>query len=929
MCRCKKIGVALSLFLTVLLNVTAYAQTVIQHNRPESVERGSTAQLKFTFNTADVEDFTDAYLHVKSNLDPAFRQINANPSGNGFEISLSIPNDGSSIEYYFTANRQNGSVFTYPQSNPEQNPIFVNITETQEKETNVTGSVNKIDFTILSPLPDEAIAAEDVLVAITLFYDEDQEVNPNGFKLYFKGTDVTSKAEITPYLITYAPEMVKPGDQKVRLTYQADSTSKEKVITRWAFPVKDPSKIEVQAFSSDNRFDARVELSARSQSYSDDQTDIFTGKTRVNGKQGMFRYSVNGFITSQEDSRLQPQNRYGVELYAGDFFEIQAGHIYPKLSPLSISGNRVFGVNSALRLFDQNLNAQVVYGQMRRSVSNQYGQIEYDEEIVNPGSQNADTLYNYSLNFANGGIGTFEREIIGGRFSIGNGRYFQLGLNGMKVADDESSLTTIRSYDDLMANGGEFMRSLTTAQRDTLMSQGTEAFQGPNGNPKPKENIVVGGDLAINIDNRKIQFRTDFGASALNENISTGVLNNERAEDLGFGDLEDIGDLLQDISWLIVVNENMNYLPFQFEEDGIEIEKNKFLFFEDVPVPVSLLASQSTLSLNYFGNNLTAKYRWVGPHYQSLASSSIRRDIAGFSLQDRFRMLNNSLYFTLGFESLDDNVAGTKKSTTNTAAYTGNVGWYPIERYLPRVNVGYRLQNRDNSIDRYNPNINMTNLSSAVRNLDDNGNIVDTPKDILTQQYTFSVTQAVDIASYNNNVNLSVFVLNTSDNTFEYGDFNNLSISTSVSTDYKSIPLRTNIGLNLNKSESISGLSTVDILGVSAGGEYFLFDDALNLSLEVAFTDNTVENQGLMVFNNNTPDEYLDDYYIPELDQDGNPVVNTREQQSYVVRGSAVYNFYERHSLRFDASFTNVNSSFAGVTIPNDHVVQLRYIFRF
>jgi PAS domain-containing protein len=66
-----------------------------------------------------------------------------------------------------------------------------------------------------------------------------------------------------------------------------------------------------------------------------------------------------------------------------------------------------------------------------------------------------------------------------------------------------------------------------------------------------------------------------------------------------------------------------------------------------------------------------------------------------------------------------------------------------------------------------------------------------------------------------------------------------------------------------------------------------------------------------------------------ELDQDGNPVVNTREQQSYVVRGSAVYNFYERHSLRFDASFTNVNSSFAGVTIPNDHVVQLRYIFRF
>lgn len=929
MCSGKSIRVVSTLILLVLLNMVAHAQTVIQHNKPESLERGGQSELMFSLSTADVEDFTEAFLHVKSNLDPAFRQINAVPSGNGFKAVFNTPKDGSSLEYYFSAIRQNGSTVTYPQNNPRQNPLFVNIIESREEQTETTGSVNNIDFTILSPLPDEEISPEDVLIAITLFYNEDQNINPEGFQLYFKGTNVTSEAEITPYLITYAPETIKPGDHKVRLTYRSDSTAKEKNITKWTFPVSDPANINVQAFGSENRFNASVELSARSQSYSDDQTDIFSGKTRIDGKQGIFRYSANGFLTSQEDNRLQPQNRFGVELYAGNFFEVQAGHIYPSLSPLSISGNRIFGVNSALRLFDQNLNAQVLYGQMRRSVNNLYGQVEYDEEIVNQGSPNADTLYNYSLSFQDGGIGTFEREIMGGRFAIGNGKYFQLGFNGMRVADLESSLTTIRNYDDLMTNGGEFMRSLTPAQRDTLMNRGSEVFQAPTGNPKPKENIAFGGDLAINIDNRNIQLRTDFGFSALNENISTGVLNNERAEDLGFGDLDEIGDILEDISWLIVVNENMNYLPFSFEEDGVEVETNNFLFFKDVPVPVSLLASQSTLSLNYFGNNLTAKYRWVGPHYQSLASSAIRRDIAGLSLQDRFRLLNNSLYFTLGYENLDDNVAGTKKSTTNTVAYNGNVGWYPVERYLPRVNFGYRLQNRDNSIDRYNPNINMTNLFRAVRNLDAEGNIIDTPKDILTQQYTFSVTQAVDLDALQNNVNLSVFLLNTTDEAFEYGDFSNLSVSTSVSTDYSVLPLRTNIGVNYNTSESLSGLSTVDIIGVSAGGEYFLLDDALNLSLEVAFTNNTVESQSLMIFDNNTPDDYLDDYYIPELDQTGEPVVNNSEQQSYVVRGSAVYNFYERHSLRFDASFTNVNSSLAQVSIPNDHVVQLRYIFRF
>ena len=47
------------------------------------------------------------------------------------------------------------------------------------------------------------------------------------------------------------------------------------------------------------------------------------------------------------------------------------------------------------------------------------------------------------------------------------------------------------------------------------------------------------------------------------------------------------------------------------------------------------------------------------------------------------------------------------------------------------------------------------------------------------------------------------------------------------------------------------------------------------------------------------------------------------------MRGGASYNFNKFHSLLFDASFTNVSVRTAGVNIPNDRVIQLRYVYRF
>ena len=152
-----------------------------------------------------------------------------------------------------------------------------------------------------------ALAPNDVVIAIALYYDIN-DLDPGEFKLFIDNRDVTELADTSDYFISYVPKNLKNGRHKIKLEYHTETDIF--LITSWNFDVVDPSRARPTGFDGNNRNRpiGRIELGARSQDIAGSTNDAYTARSNLSGSFGLFRYSLNGFFTSQESDRLQPQN---------------------------------------------------------------------------------------------------------------------------------------------------------------------------------------------------------------------------------------------------------------------------------------------------------------------------------------------------------------------------------------------------------------------------------------------------------------------------------------------------------------------------------------------------------------------------------------------------------------------------------------------
>lgn len=908
-----------TLFLVQLAIAQIYR---VQHQAPTVVERNQPVQLSFEVPGINPGQVQDAFLFYKYDGEVSYQQVRAEFNQASFNVRFSIENENAGmLEYYFSVEMNDGQRITYPASAPESSPVQVDIVEREQQAVATSDETHGIEYTILSPEPGAGLPPSDVLVAITLFYEEGAvDTATSAFKLLLDGEDITSQAEASAYFFSYAPLEISPGEHRAALQLQTPGETIE--IAGWGFTVVPPGQAVMAGSGFEDIAQAntliprgQVEFSAQNQEVGGLGNDLLRGNVRLSGNKGNIRYSAYGLLTSEETSRLQPQNRYGAELYIGNWFEFQGGHIYPNLSRLSISGRRVQGINTAFHLLNSGINLQFLYGKINRDVTNIYDAVSLN--IIESNGAPIDTTY--TLNFEQNGTGTFQRDVIGGRLGFGGGRNFQWGFNFLKVRDDTTSLATINNYDDLLGTQPVLDDNLSATDRSKLQSN--PGLLSVNGNPRPKDNFIAGTDLMFSLFKNKIQFRTEGAISLLNEDISNGILSDDNG--LGIDIDADITDQLDRLSWLIIINENMSTLPFRFNVQGEDTEVEPFF-------PTGVIASQSEFNFNLPKNNFRFQYRWIGPDYVSLANSTIRRDIAGYTATDRFQLFQNRLYVTLGYENLNDNVIGNKDATTNTNTVRSNLSWFPVGQFLPRVSLGVMLRNRDNGVSLFNP-FASSQMSAAVRNFElAQGDTVLAPNARLTNtaQVTTSVSQQFKLLDITHDASLNVSFLNTKDDVFRYGDTKSSSFNFIIQSRLTSIPLNTRIGFNLNHTETLGGLSDFSIFGLNVGGSTFLMENKLNVSADMAFTKNTIESTPLVIDDNGTPDPG-DDIFSPEQNSSGNRIVEETKNNLFIFRTGAQYNLNDNHAFLVNISFTNVSDQLDGVNLPNDHILQARYIYRF
>lgn len=909
----RQLSKPLLLIAGLLIAVPVMAQRIV-HTPPLSVPSGVPVTIEFQIAGATTESVIESAVFYRVQGDVAYRRIRASATGATFSAQVPVLAQNSGfIEYYLVAELVNGGILNLPTINPSENPFQVNILQTQVDGPMIT-EVADIEFRVMSPLPGTPMIEDDLLIAIALFPLDTLAVT-DSLRMVLNGVDVTGQADISPFLITYAPERLDQGAYTVELFFRNGRVITP--ITKWAFTVVSAQSQFAVGQSRQRPINGDVELATRAQTTAGTSYNFARGAVNLRGAAGWLTYSANGLATSQENPRLQPQNRFGIQFAAKHYLNVEAGHVYPSMNPLLLAGRRVYGVNANISALYRLMNLQVVYGELNRKVPTLYQDISVQIDSTDfAGTVITDTTY--SLMFQPGGMGTHRRTLLASRLSFGSGRHAQFGVNALKVKDDIRSIAIVDSLHD--ADAAPLLNRMNAQQRAALMANPL-AFQVELSNPTPHDNIVAGVDFKANLLGGRVQFASDGAVSALNTNVAPGPLSQKYADDLGVDIDSDILNRLERISWLFVINENVAALPIRFRNDQAK-------FF----VPKGIFAYQNRLSFNMFQHSFSVQQRWIGPDFISLANNGIRRDVAGYTIADRFRLLKNTLYVNLQAETLWDNLARQLNARTYTTNYGISTSWYPVNFKLPRVTLSVRRQLRDNHITPRNGLISPDLLDVAVRHLDIQSLTPDTvvttlatPRLNKTWQVSSGLSRSFDVFDMKHDLTLNVSTISTKDEHFRYGDFNTRTYSLGVQTDVIRMPLRTSLNVGYTQADAQSGLNKLNLLALVFGGSYFLLEDALMLTAETSVIKSTSLATLIDVDDNGTPTHALDDYYKPVFDS-----VEEARTTNYIGSFGAEYRFMQRHVIAGSASYTAVHTrAVDAMTLPSDYFLQVRYLFQF
>ena len=674
------------------------------------------------------------------------------------------------VEYYTQVLLSNGRSETYPIENAESTPLKATVKPVDPKS---------LEVRVLSPEQGETVANEDLVVAISLFYAS-ENVNKKGTKLFLNGIDVTAQAIFSDDVILYSPATfprpLSLGVQFLRVElYDGSGGLYHTIESNFSLS----TAAAIAAEESRLRFGVNGSAEFRNEDVGATKNTFLRGQLQAAGTYKSLNFGSNIFITNEEKSDRQPQDRF---LAYGDLdiLKVQLGDAFPKFPTNIVSGKRVRGVSASLLL--KFFNVDFAYGETMRSID---GMSLRDTTFADTNavkSRTSNTLQKSGLQYSIFQPGTFSRSFMAIRPSFGSGENFQLGFTYMNSKDKVESI----KY------------GLT-----------------------PQENLVAGTDVLIAFDDQRFRIDGQASLSLTNRDITKGnftdadydLLAGKNDKSLTAAqqadrqktsdDLKKIGDFG---GKFITINENL---------------------FPLNPVGRGLpgVAYDGALSLNYLNNFIRAQYYQRGAAYLSFGNEFLQADIQGLALSDRIRMFQNRVLVSLSYEQRQDNTAETKVATTKYGNVNGSLTVFPAAD-LPSLTLGYGILTRSSD----------ANLKDSLQKLyaaDDQTSRISLQ---INYDFTLGARQNLSLGA-----NLSDKKDNLPAN-LNRGEQKNNSYFGSLTTYFR-IPLQTTISFNTNMTQSSSLTSVplagmyaqeFKLTSLSLNAQYRLLEDKLRLASTVS-----------------------------------------------------------------------------------------------
>ncbi len=683
------------------------------------------------------------------------------------------------LECYFVITLENGVSESYPLGAPQQNqPLQIKVLPLSPKDREVS---------ILSPEKNKYVAESEFFVSISLLRAS-SSVDKAATKVYIDNNDVTANVLFAEdMLLFYAdnfPQKFSMGKHTIRVElFDTDKKPYHSVVTAFNL-VSDETATEIAAQMT---YQGNAVAESRNENTNNVNTLYNSLDLNLSGNYKFLDVDARAYVTSEEKKYLQPNNRFSLNART-EWLQLSVGDHYPTYPSLVISGKRIRGVTGSLTLGAFNVIS--TYGEISRSVEGVLDHVYLPGETVPLMSNVIDVD---SSKF--GGrkalareLGTYSRKMFAVHPYFGRGESFQFGLTYMHSADDTKSI-------DIGA--------------------------------RPQENVVLGTDLLVGIDDQHVLFTGQAAVSISNSDISTGNMTDDAFK-----------------TYLNSVDSTLDIMEYKtFLQKFMTV--NQFIKPLN-PQKFSTLASEAALSINYFNNYLKGSYIYRGSDYESFSNSYLRTNIAGVNFTDRLRLMENKLFLSLSLENLKDNLQKTAAGTTTFNTYAGAVSYYPSAN-LPGFMVSYFLS--DNKNDVYLPSAAVVwdKLSPGKPDT----SIVDPNTNDRT--YRIMLQVSYDFLYFKRHqVSLSYSISERDDQTLYNNDAMNYSINLSTKTLWFD-NLQTNFDVNISHSsltrnrgimlygDTTNGKKYVtlndpahptdelNIYALSFGGRYYMLDRKLNI----------------------------------------------------------------------------------------------------
>ena len=359
--------------------------------------------------------------------------------------------------------------------------------------------------------------------------------------------------------------------------------------------------------------------------------NYYRGGLDLNGSYQRLNFRARALISSEEAANLQPVNQYGLQLIYNFNKHInlyvKGGDFSTNYDPLSFWEKRVRGFGVGFNT--SYFNFDYSYGQTLRSVE---GTIDSSGAVVR--------------------YGTYKQNFMSFRPQFNFGSHFNWAFDLVNSKDDAQSVT-----------------------------------YGLN----PKEALVLGTSMQLNLDNKRILFKGSFQASLKNEDASGTIEFDSLADQYNLSESER--------------NRAEGYVSW--------LDKTGFLTLSQGLSPLPSLAMQFEGQARYYGHSLRATYKKINSEFTSPGNPYLQKDVAGYFISDHVRMLNNQVLLNLYLNAYDENLDNSDLRTSNTL-FGGAISYFPFKN-LPSISVSYGAQTRENELGRQN-----TDPDSTLFRIEDN-----------------------------------------------------------------------------------------------------------------------------------------------------------------------------------------------------------------